>query len=109
MRLVPRHRPLPSLIALAAAATLLALVLVDGSGELMAALPAVLLAFSIACKRYPGESLLLRLGRTRHRPRRRARPSPSPRISDPVRIGRLPLLAGVRPLRGPPLFSSHSI
>lgn len=107
MHSVSRRRPLSSLIALAVAAALLAIVLVDGSGEMMAALPAALLALAIAFKRYPGEKLLLRIARRFRRPR--ARRATAPRLPDLPGHGMLPMPDGVPPLRGPPLLSSTSI
>ena len=109
MSLVRPHRPAPSAVAGFGAVALVALMALGGSGAMMAALPAALLALAILFRRFSGDEILVRLARRpRVRPRR-AGHSPSPRFVDAVRIGLLPLLAAVRPLRGPPLLSSHSI
>ncbi len=109
MRRSARLLPLSSLLALAGAAALVAFAVLDGSGELLAALPAALLALLVASRHNPGEKLLVRLARAGRRPRRRARRLSRPRIPAAPTLGLLPLLASVRPLRGPPLLSSHSI
>jgi len=83
------------------AAVLLAAALACGSAghEL---LPALLLALPLMFGRYPGEELLARLTRDRHRPVRPARSAPVPRA--PRVLGRRPApLATASASRAPPL------
>ncbi len=88
-----------AVVTLLVAATLLG----GGPEEVLGALPAILLAVFLACGRYPGEELVLRLAA----PRRGARPRATTAIL-PLRprwrglSPRLAFLAGSRPERGPP-------
>lgn len=79
-----------------------------GPTEILGTLPAILLVLALAFDRYPGEDLIARIARRFRRPK----PRPlSVRVPRPATIvaPRLLLLAGVRPLRGPPLPLTHSI
>lgn len=76
-----------------------------GPDEILGTLPALLLAVALAFNRFPGEELIARLARRF----RRAKPRPAsvrlPRRGGTPVTPRALLLAGVRPSRGPPLFS----
>lgn len=96
------HRALTPLLA-GAVGILLALCTVLGGSpeEVLAALPAILLAIFLSCGLYPGEELVLRLAARRRR-RPRARASRVPRPHRAALSPRLALLAGSQPERGPP-------
>lgn len=79
-----------------------------GPTEILGTLPAVLLVLALAFDRYPGEELIARIARRFRRPKPRALSVRVPRPATAV-APRLDLLAGVRPLRGPPLLPKHSI
>lgn len=106
MRFAPRLSPIPLVAGLIGSLLVVCVLLAAGPGEVLAALPLVLLLGALAFRCYPGEQLIERLvERVR---RRRSRPVSS---SAPV-LGAtswprpaLAVLAAVRPLRGPPVLS----
>ncbi len=106
----PRRGLTPVFSALASALLLLGVLLAAGPGETLAALPLVLLLVALVFNHYPGERLIARLGE-RFRPRRpRPASTPAPRHRVALRPRpALAVLATVRPLRGPPHLSRHSI
>ena len=110
MSLRARFNPLPALLALVSSLLIACVLLAGGPEAVLAALPLICIATALAFNRYPGERLLQRLarrGRRRHRPNT-AGLAPR-RRADRLYGLTLLLLAATRPLRGPPLLSSHSI
>lgn len=79
--------------------------LAGGPTEILGVLPAVLLVGCLALGRYPGEELIARLAERFRPPRLRPTSVTSPRRRFTSFRPRLLALAGVRPLRGPPLHS----
>jgi hypothetical protein len=109
MSLRARFNPLPALLALVSSLLIACVLLAGGPEAVLAALPLICIATALAFNRYPGERLLHRLarrGRRRRRPILRIAPR---RRADALYGLTLLLLAATRPLRGPPLLSSHSI
>lgn len=76
-----------------------------GPDEILGTLPAILLAICLAFNRYPGEELIARFAERSRRPKLRPISVALPQRSAAAFGPRLLLLAGVRPLRGPPLLS----
>jgi hypothetical protein len=95
-------------IVVAALSALLAVggFLSGGADGFLGMLPAVLFALVLACGRYPGERVIVRLAQ-RSRQRRLKIPSASvPNwLRTPCIPDRIVLLAASRPLRAPPLHS----
>lgn len=109
MPLRARFNPVPALLALVSSLLIACVLLAGGPEAILAALPLICIATALAFNRYPGERLLQRLAR-RGRRRRRPVAGLAPRRRADALFGlTLLLLAAVRPLRGPPLLSSHSI
>lgn len=111
MRPAPRLNPIPLFVATISALLVLCILMAAGPGEVFAALPVVLLVVALAFKRYPGEELIERLAQRfrRRRPRPVSVVLPGRSDSQAISLRLLSLLAGVRPLRGPPALSSLSI
>jgi hypothetical protein len=64
----------------------------------------VLIVVALACDRYPGEQLILRLANRRTAQWRRSAGTPAlRRLVEPIARRQLALLAYCRPLRGPPV------
>jgi hypothetical protein len=107
MRLpAPRLNPIPLVTALVSSLLVLCVLLAAGPGEVLAALPLILLLVALVFRHYPGERLIEKLAE-RLRPRR-PRPVSSPRPALGAALRQRPVcavLAVVRPLRGPPLLS----
>jgi hypothetical protein len=82
-----RLKTLPMLLALVSALVIGCIVLAEGPGEILAALPLVALCLALAFDFYPGERLIERLAgrRPRRRPARRLSASrpPAPRALRP--------------------------
>jgi len=110
MHPAPRRSPIPLFTGLVGALLVLCVLMAAGPGEALAALPLILLLVALAFQRYPGEELIERLARRFHkrRPRPAAVPFPAAHAA-PLASRLLARLAAARPLRGPPLLSSHSI
>jgi hypothetical protein len=74
--------------------------------EILGALPAILLALALACGRYPGHAVIVRLGARRRDERPKAPATIRPmRPRSAAFSDRLALLAGSRSLRGPPALA----
>jgi hypothetical protein len=94
---------MPPLAALSSVLLCACAVAGGGTVELLGVLPPILLLLALACDRYPGERLILRLANRRADPRRRPARVPVPRrFAEPLAHRRLAFLAYCRPLRGPP-------
>lgn len=109
MRLSARLNPL--LLALLAFGGLLTLCawLAGGPSEILGTLPLLLLLVALAFDRYPGERLIERLSRRFQRPPRPTSLAAARRYAAPISIRLLATLVVARPLRGPPVLSSHSL
>jgi hypothetical protein len=98
------HRILIPLLVGALSALLVLATLFGGSPEeILGALPAILIAVALACGRYPGEEVIVRLASRRHARRPQAPASICPlRPRSATFSNQLAFLAGSRSLRGPP-------
>ncbi len=105
MRMAKRVNPIPFLLLLVGALLTLCAWQAGGPTEILGTLPAILLAVSLAFNRYPGEELIARFAERFRRPTPRPISVALPQRSSVTFAPRLLLLAGVRPLRGPPLLS----
>ncbi len=105
MRMVRRLNPLPFLLLVFGGLLTLCAWLAGGPTEILGTLPAILLAVALAFNRYPGEELIARLAERFRQPRPRPVSVSMPRRGAGSIAPRLLLLAGVRQLRGPPLFA----
>lgn len=105
----PRRNPAPLFAALGGALLVLCILMAAGPGEVFAALPLIALLVALVFKRYPGEQLIERLARRLQKRRRRPVSVALPSRAEPLAHRLLTFLAAVRPLRGPPALSSHSI
>lgn len=110
MRLAPRLNPLPLFAAMGGALLALCILMAAGPEEVFAALPLIGLLVALVFKRYPGERLIERLAGRLHKRRPRPVSVALPRChAAPVAFRLLSRLSSARPLRGPPLLSSHQI
>ena len=98
------HRILiPLLVGVLSAMLVLSTLFGGSPEEILAALPAILLAVALACGLYPGEAVIVRLAS-----RRRGERPKTPAAIRPMRprsaafSDQLASLAGSRSLRGPP-------
>jgi hypothetical protein len=103
--MVERPNPLPFLLIVFGALLTLCAWMAGGPAEILGTLPAILLAVSLAFNRYPGEELIARLAQRFRRPKKRPISVALPRHCASAFSPQLLLLAGVRQLRGPPLFT----